>query len=83
MIGYFNRLLEAKEKYGDRIVAADGRESLRYSDLLSAACGYREILAEMGVRPGDKVTICAYNSCDWLRAFFGVTCFGAVAVLMN
>ena len=83
MIGYYNRLLEAKEKYGDRIVAADGQESLRYSDLLSAACGYREILAGMGVRPGDKVTICAYNSCDWLRAFFGVTCFGAVAVLMN
>ena len=83
MIGYYNRLLEAKEQYGDRIVAADGRESLRYSDLLSAACGYREILAGMGVHPGDKVTICAYNSCAWLRAFFGVTCYGAVAVLMN
>ena len=83
MIGYYNRLLEAKEQYGDRIVAADGQESLRYSDLLSAVCGYREILSGMGVRPGDKVTICAYNSCAWLRAFFGVTCFGAVAVLMN
>lgn len=83
MIGYYNRLLAAKEKYGDRIVADDGQESLRYSDLLSAACGYREILAKMGVRPGDKVTICAYNSCSWLRTFFGVTCYGAVAVLMN
>ena len=83
MLGYYNRLLEAKEKYGDIIVATDAQESMRYSDLLSAACGYREILAGMGVRPGDKVTICAYNSCSWLRAFFGVTCYGAVAVLMN
>ena len=83
MIGYYNRLLEAKEKYGDRIVATDGKESLRYSDLLSAACGYRKILAGLNVQPGDKVTLCAYNSCSWLKAFFGIVCYGAVAVLMN
>ncbi len=83
MTGYYNRLLEAKEKYGDRVVATDGKESLRYSDLLSAACGYRDILAGMGVLPGDKVTLCSYNSCSWLKAFFGVVCYGAVAVLMN
>ena len=83
MTGYFNRLIEAKEKYGDIAVAYDGKETLRYSDLLSAICGYREILAEMGVRPGDKVTLCGYNSCSWLKAFFGVVCYGAVAVLMN
>lgn len=83
MIGYYNRLLEAKEKYGDRVVAVDGKESLRYSDLLSAACGYRDILAGMGVLPGDKVTLCSYNSCSWLKAFFGLVCYGAVAVLMN
>ncbi len=83
MIGYYNRLIEAKEKYGDKVVVSDEKDSLRYSDLLSAACGYRSILAEMGVLPGDKVTICAYNSCSWLKAFFGVVCYGAVAVLMN
>ena len=83
MIGYYNRLAEAKEKYGDRIVACDGKETLRYSDLLSAICGYREVLTGMGVKPGEKVTLCGYNSCGWLRAFFGVVCYGAVAVLMN
>lgn len=74
MIGYYNRLLVAKEKYGDRIIAADEKESLRYSDLLSAACGYRTVLAGMGVQPGDKVALCAYNSCSWLKAFFGIIC---------
>lgn len=83
MTDYFNRLVEAKEKYGDRIVAYDEKETLRYSDLLSAICGYREILSGMGIQPGEKVTLCAYNSCSWLRAFFGVVCYGAVAVLMN
>lgn len=83
MTGYYNRLVEAKEKYGDRIVACDSRETLRYSDLLSAICGYGEVLAGMGVKPGEKVTLCGYNSCSWLRAFFGVVCYGAVAVLMN
>lgn len=83
MTGYYNRLLEAKEKYGNKVIAADGKECLRYSDLLSAACGYRDILAGMGIMPGDRVTLCAYNSCSWIRAFFGVVCYGAVAVLMN
>ena len=83
MKGYFDRLTEAKEKYGDIAVACDGDETVCYSGLLSAAIGYRSILAGMGVKPGDKVTLCAYNSCAWLRAFFGITCYGAVAVLMN
>lgn len=83
MKGYYNRLVEAKEIYGDRIAATDAKESVRYSDLLSAVLAYKDLLAGMGVKPGDKVTLCAYNSCDWLRAFFGITCYGAVAVLMN
>ena len=29
MNGYYNRLVDAKEKYGDRVVACDGKESLR------------------------------------------------------
>ena len=83
MKGYFERLTEAKEKYGDITVACDGEQTMRYSDLLTAVCGYGNILAGMGVKPGDKVALCAYNSCSWLKAFFGITCYGAVAVLMN
>ena len=83
MNGYFNRLLEAMKQYGDVEIACDGDETLRYSDLLSAAREYETILSGMGVKPGDRVTLCAFNSCSWLRAFFGVTCYGAVAVLMN
>ena len=83
MKGYYERLTEAKEKYGDITVACDGEKTLRYSDLLTAVCGYANILAEMGVKPGEKITLCGFNSCSWLRAFFGVVCYGAVAVLMN
>ena len=83
MIGYYNRLVEAKEKYGDIVVASDGERSIRYSNLLSAVSAYRDVLSRMGVKPGDKVTLCGYNSCAWLEAFFGVVCYGAVAVLVN
>lgn len=83
MTGYYNRLIEAMEKYGDKVIAYDGTESLKYSGLLSAVHEYRDILSGMGVKPGDKVTLCGYNSCSWLKAFFGVVCYGAVAVLMN
>lgn len=83
MNGYYNRLVDAKEKYGDRVVACDGKESLTYSDLLTAVDGYEQILANMGVKPDDRVVLCAYNSCEWLKAFFGIVCYGAVAILMN
>ena len=74
MNGYYNRLVDAKEKYGDRVVACDGKESLTYSDLLTAVDGYEQILANMGVKPSDRVVLCAYNSCEWLKAFFGIVC---------
>ncbi len=81
--GYYNRLIEAREKYGDRVIAYDGRERLTYSGLLSGADAYGDKLAAMGVRPGDHVALCAFNCCSWLKAFFGIIKAGAVAVLLN
>ena len=83
MTGYYNRLIESMKKYGDIEIAYDGKEHLTYSSLLSAADGYASLLAEKGIRPGDRVTLLAYNSCAWLKAFFGIVCYGAIAVLMN
>ena len=83
MTGYYNRLIEAMRKYGDIEIAYDGKEHLTYSQLLSAVDGYAVLLAEKGIRPGDRVTLLSYNSCAWLKAFFGIVCYGAIAVLMN
>ena len=83
MTGYYNRLIESMAQYGDIEIAYDGKEHLTYSSLLSAVDGYAALLAEKGIRPGDRVTLLAYNSCAWLKAFFGIVCYGAIAVLMN
>ena len=37
-------------------------------------------LIGMGVRPGDRVAMCAPNSYRWLSLYFGVLKAGAVAV---
>lgn len=40
-------------------------------------------LIALGVRPGDHVAILVPNGADFLRAFFGVSMAGAVAVTLN
>lgn len=80
---YFDRLLSAREKYGDITVAEDGKCSMNYSRLLSGAEAFAVKLSEMGIEQGDHVALCAYNSCAWLCAFLGIVKAGAVAVLMN
>lgn len=82
-MGYYDRLLEAREKYGDIVIAYDGRERMTYSQLLSGADAVCAKLREMGVRPGDHAALCSFNGCSWLRVFFGIVKAGAVAVLLN
>lgn len=40
-------------------------------------------LIGMGVRPGDRVAMCAPNSYRWLSLYFGVLKAGAVAVTLS
>jgi len=37
-------------------------------------------LISMGIKPGEHVGLCAYNSSDWIAFYFGVLKTGAVAV---
>jgi long-chain acyl-CoA synthetase len=40
-------------------------------------------LMKMGVRPGDRIALCAPNSADWIAFYFGVLKAGAVAVTLS
>lgn len=40
-------------------------------------------LMGMGIKPGDHVALCAFNSGDWLVFYFGVLKVGAVAVALS
>ena len=38
------------------------------------------LLAEAGIKPGDKVALIGRNSSNWAISFFGILTYGAVAV---
>ena len=54
---------------------------IHYPDPIRGAAGDR--LEPLGVRPGDRVMLLAYNSPDWVLALWAVGSAGAVPVLGN
>ncbi|MDR1028992.1 MAG: acyl--CoA ligase [Clostridiales Family XIII bacterium] len=44
---------------------------------------FARLLADKGVRPGDKVAVWLMNCIDWLPIYFGILKSGAVAVPLN
>ncbi len=61
----------------------DRQKTLSFAAAVSemeAAAGY---LHDLGVRPGDRVTIFAHNGMDYLISMFGAWRLGAIASLVN
>ncbi|HQQ03444.1 MAG TPA: AMP-binding protein [Kiritimatiellia bacterium] len=51
-----------------------------YRQLLMRAAQVSQILADAGIRPGDRVALYRENSADWIETYFGIISIGAVAV---
>ena len=83
MLGYYDRLIELYKNDACRPLIADAGGERNAAQLLSGADEFCRRLQAMGVRPGEHVALCGYNSCAWLCAFFGIVKAGAVAVLFN
>lgn len=58
----------------------DGLATLTYRDLGERSTAAAARLHEAGVRPGDRVALCAANHPSWPIAYFGVLKAGAVVV---
>ena len=54
--------------------------TLQYKDLARKIEKLHILLAESGVKPGDKVALCGRNSSHWGVAFLAIITYGAVAV---
>lgn len=77
-------LAEQAERRGDHpFVAMIGGETLTYAAMHREAGQVAGMLARLGIGAGDHVALMLSNSLDFLRAWFGVTRLGAVAVLLN
>ncbi|MDO9370376.1 MAG: AMP-binding protein [Sphingopyxis sp.] len=77
-------LEEQAENHGERqLVSMMGGDGLSYAAMRDDAAQVAGMLADRGIRPGDHVALMLPNGLDFLRAWFGVTRLGAVAVLLN
>ncbi len=54
--------------------------TLQYKDVARKIEKLHILLAESGIKPGDKVAICGRNSSHWGVAFLAILTYGAVAV---
>ena len=54
--------------------------TLQYKDVARKIEKLHILLAESGVKPGDKVALCGRNSSHWGVAFLAILTYGAVAV---
>ena len=68
----------ARAAFGDRpaVIFEDVAYSFEALDRRSGR--FANALAAAGVEPGDRVTLCAPNSFDWMAAYYGTAKAGAV-----
>ncbi|MFD9697665.1 FadD3 family acyl-CoA ligase [Lentzea sp. NPDC059081] len=73
----------AAASYIDAEAVVDGDIRLTYGDLRASVRTAARALAGMGVRPGERVALCAPNSAHWVVAALGVLDAGGVLVPIN
>ena len=84
----YDNLLDLLDEAADRHehrpallrLETDGVARVSYLELLARAEATAARLAARGVRPGDRVVLCAANHIAWPIAYFGILRAGAVAV---
>jgi acyl-CoA synthetase (AMP-forming)/AMP-acid ligase II len=77
-------LLRASARFGEAEYLVTDRETITFAQHLAMAGALATALREeYGVRPGDRVAICAANSPQWILSFWAVVSLGAVAVGVN
>lgn len=55
-------------------------QTMTYRELLARVWHVAEIIAQRGIKPGDRVAIFRENAPDWPEMYFGITGLGATAV---
>jgi long-chain acyl-CoA synthetase len=70
----------AAAQFGDRTALVFGERefSFRELDMLSNALAHN--LVGLGVNPGDRVTLYAPNSWEWIVSYYGALKAGAVSI---
>ncbi len=73
----------AAEHFGDMVAVVDGDKNLTFAELYEEARTFGAALVASGIEPGDRVSIWAFNSLEWIVATLGLWQAGAVLVPIN
>lgn len=79
-------LWRAERLYGHKEVVArtaDGFDTFSFAELGRRARRLSNVLADLGVRPGDRVGTLAWNTAEHLVSYYAVPCMGAVLHTIN
>lgn len=72
---------ESIKKHWDLDALTDYKgATLQYKDVARKIEKLHILLAESGIKPGDKIAVCGRNSSHWGVAFLAILTYGAVAV---
>ncbi len=73
----------AADRFANHLALEDGTTRLNYAELFQQARTFGAALGSVGVEPGDRVGIWAFNSAQWVIALLGISMSGAVLVPIN
>ena len=67
----------------DKLAVRDSRRSLTFAQWHARSCRIANALLGLGLAPGDRVALLAYNSAEWMEIYAGLAAAGLVAVPIN
>lgn len=76
-------LEQSAHRFGDKTALVNGDKRLSYRALHDLASRLASGLRQMGVGPGDRVTLYAPNSWQWVVSYYGALAAGAVINPIN
>ncbi len=76
-------LTRQAEQYGDRVLFVSGETRWTYSQTVAVAAASAKLLADAGIRPGDRVALMCSNRPEFLQVYLGCAWLGAIAVPIN
>jgi crotonobetaine/carnitine-CoA ligase len=76
-------LTRQAEQYGDRVLFVSGETRWSYSQTVAVAAASAKLLADAGIRPGDRVALMCSNRPEFLQVYLGCAWLGAITVPIN
>ena len=76
-------LPSAARRFGDKVALAVGDRTFTFRQLDGLSSSLAASLVKLGIHPGDRVTLYAPNSWEWVVSYYGALKAGAVINPIN